>query len=246
MFVVADRFGFSVPWKVMDYGIEGALGETQINSIAAEFTLGLGDLRELSRALAVALDPTMNLIPISRSTATARAAKEVQRAYRKVETAKWMLNDAILRLERLQANPAGDPEGAELLRQTMVLLNYGDRQVSEARRKMAALSRRPHAALLIAPDDKRRLHDGRRELVLDALFSFWGSTGRKLSYTTDPLTSKRRGRLLDFVNSVVACITDPPATLSGETIVTEIGRFRRQQDRHLSVQIDSGSRDQHT
>ena len=51
---------------------------------------------------------------------------------------------------------------------------------------------------------------------------FWDGVGRKLTFTTNHPDSKRVGDLVDFVNSVVGCVTDPPAQLGGETIIAAI------------------------
>ena len=225
-FIAADGFDSSVPWKVMKYGIAGPLSDEQINSIAAEFALGVDDLRRLSQYLGIELHPSQNFIPISRSTAATRAAKEVQRAHKEVETAIKAVNRAISRLEGVQPNPPGSPDSAERFQQVMVLpLKASLKQLIAARSVIDEVSKNPQAALLIAPDDKRRLRDRRRELVLSALFHFWANAGRKLTFTTDPVTSERRGPLIDFVNAVVACVTDPPSTLKGETIVAEIRTY---------------------
>lgn len=226
IFISADGFSSSVPWKVRKYGKRGPLADEQINSIAAEFALGVEDLRRLSGSLGLELHPIRNLISISRSTAAARAAKEVQRARKEVETAIAAVNRAILRLECVQPNPPGGADSAERFQQVMVLpLKASLRQLGAARREINEISKTLQAALLIAPDDKRRLHDRRRESVLRAIFHFWANAGRKLTFTTDPLSSERRGPLIDFVNAVVACVTDPPGTLKAETIVAEIRKF---------------------
>jgi hypothetical protein len=222
LFITADRFSSSVHWKVQRYGVDGPLSDEQIGSIAAEFSLGFDDLRKLSGYLGIALHAPQNLISISRSIAAARAAKEVQRARNEIETAITAVNSAILRLERVQSDSAS-PD----LQQTMVLpLKASLGQLSVARSEIEKGSKRPDEVLLIAPDDKRRLHDRRREHILRALFHFWADAGRNLTLTTDPLTSERRGPLIEFVNAVVACVTEPPSTLKAETIVAELRKFR--------------------
>ncbi len=225
MWISGDGTNSSVPWKIAKYGVAGALGDEQIRSIVAEFALGIDDLRRLSLSLGVSLHPIHNLIPVTRSTATARAVKEVKSAHKKINSAMAAVNSAITGLERVQPE-SGDPGSADRLQRATVLhLKAIFGQLSAALSAVDKLSKNPQALLLIAPNDKRRLHDQRRELVLSALFHFWANAGRKLTFTTDPLTSKRRGPLIDFVNAVVACVTDPPSTLKGESIVTELRKF---------------------
>lgn len=74
--------------------------------------------------------------------------------------------------------------------------------------------------------DKRRARDVRRNIVCTSIFNSWDESGRKLSYSTDPLTSERGGRLFDFVNAVVECISDPPSHLNGETVKIELDEFK--------------------
>lgn len=226
LFIAADGFSSSVPWKVQRYGVDGPLADAQISSVAAEFFFEFDDLRKLSGYLGIALHPSQNLISVSRSIAVARAAKEIQRARNEIETAIRVVSSAILRLERVQS-VSGGPDEAQRLQQAMVLpLQASLSQLSVARSEMEKGSKRPEEVLLIAPDDKRRLHDRRREHILRALFHFWADSGRNLTFTTDPLTSERRGPLIAFVNAVVACVTEPPNTLKAETIVAELRKFR--------------------
>lgn len=229
LFIAADGFDSSIPWKVQKYGVDGPLADAQVNSIAAKFVFEFDDLRKLSGYLGIALHPSQNLISISRSIAAARAAKEVQRARKDIETAIKVVNNAILRLEGVQSG-SGSHDDAQRLQQAMVLpLKASLRQLSVARSEIEEGLKHPNEVLLIAPDDKRCLHDRRRELILRALFRFWADAGRNLTFTTDPLTSERRGLLIAFVNAVVVCVTEPPSTLKAETIVAELRKFTRQE-----------------
>ena len=74
--------------------------------------------------------------------------------------------------------------------------------------------------------DKRRLRDERRRIACKFIFAFWQESGRPLSYSTDPITSVRGSPLVEYVNAVVACISDPPSQLTGETIKFKIEEFK--------------------
>lgn len=63
--------------------------------------------------------------------------------------------------------------------------------------------------------------------VIKSIFISWTKMGRKLTYTTHPDTSERSGRLIEYVNDVVRCISTPPGRLSAETIRKEIDRERK-------------------
>ncbi|WP_299641412.1 hypothetical protein [uncultured Ruegeria sp.] len=85
--------------------------------------------------------------------------------------------------------------------------------------------------------DKQRTRDDRRSVVLWQIFEFWERIGRRVSYNTDGVTSERRGPLVDFVNAVVPLLSNPPATISGETIRNEIRGWRTECDLMASVPI---------
>jgi hypothetical protein len=226
LFIAADGFSSSVPWKVRKYERAGPLSSEQINSISAKFGLGIDDLRQLSVSLGLMLHPAQNLISISRSRAAGRAAKEIKHAHKDVETAVASVKRAIRRLAQVQPD-SSDRNSADRLQQVLLRpLKASLRQLDAARSKIEVAEKSPQPPLLIAPDDKRCLHDRRRELVVNVLLHFWANAGRKLTFTTDPITSERRGPLIDFVNAIVACVTDPPAALKAEAIVAEIRAFR--------------------
>ena len=67
-------------------------------------------------------------------------------------------------------------------------------QLSVARSEIEKGSKRPDGVLLIAPDDKRRLHDRRRELILRALFRGPRSVGLVIFSIAKSCASKRRQR----------------------------------------------------
>lgn len=73
---------------------------------------------------------------------------------------------------------------------------------------------------------KQRRSDYTRGFVCRAIFSAWEKAGRPLSYTSDPITNERKGRLIEFTNEVVACVSTPPSRLHGETIRKEIEAYK--------------------
>jgi hypothetical protein len=48
-----------------------------------------------------------------------------------------------------------------------------------------------------------------------------------VSYTTEPTTSARTGELFEFVNSIVACVTDPVAQISGSTLRKDLDEYKK-------------------
>ncbi|SHM80737.1 hypothetical protein SAMN05443432_1213 [Roseovarius litoreus] len=77
--------------------------------------------------------------------------------------------------------------------------------------------------------DKRRVKDVRREIVVTQIFNMWERSGRKLRYTTDPITSERRGELVEFVNDVVIYLTEPATSIDTDTIKKDLDDFKKYQ-----------------
>lgn len=73
--------------------------------------------------------------------------------------------------------------------------------------------------------DRRKTRDLRREIVCWTTFNFWEENGRKLGYTSDLVRDARGGPLIDFINSIVACMTEPSTTISGETLKMDIEKY---------------------
>jgi hypothetical protein len=66
---------------------------------------------------------------------------------------------------------------------------------------------------------------------MSSIVSFLQMHGRDFGFTShDRDADRRTGPLINFVNAVVPLITDPPSTLSAETIIKDITRFRRSRD----------------
>jgi hypothetical protein len=91
--------------------------------------------------------------------------------------------------------------------------------LAQAERTLQSLSGQPGALVRWEPLDKRELRDRRRDQVLGAIFQFWVDAGRKITFTTDPTTSKRRGEIVEFSQALCLLLTDPPTEIAAETIV---------------------------
>ncbi len=100
------------------------------------------------------------------------------------------------------------------------------------------VSKTPGQALLLRHADKSSIPDHRRAKVLFEIMSFWHSVNPKLTYTTSTSHSERRGELIDFVNAIVGCISDPPGKLIGESIIAAIKLFKMRMDAEMSVLDD--------
>lgn len=227
LFIRADGIRSSVPWKLAEYGDDGALYEEQIQSMAARFEITPDRLRELSRSLGIALDPgaTPNLVSVRISVAARRADEEITRAFREIGTAEEKLYFAIRRLEQVDPETAETNADRQRFREAKKAAMESHRQSMIALRHLDKFDKTLGAVLSPRPTDKRYVPDFRRKRVLGALFQFWVDCGHKLSYTTDPFTSERGGSLIDFINAVIPCLSEPPRSLGGETIIRAIKEF---------------------
>jgi hypothetical protein len=224
IFISADGMKVSAPWRLAEYGPEGPLSDEQIADLARRFDLAPSDLRELSASLGDALSTraTFNLAQVQRSSAAAQAARQLRKARREVIAARTRLADIVRELSRLWVEDPRWPEAA-LLDHARAALISALHQLKEVPPSLDGLLQAKDSVLEFEPIDKRVLTDERRRAVLRAIFRQWYRAGRSLGFTTDvPNQSARRGPLIDFANAVVACVTDPPTELSGETIVKDL------------------------
>lgn len=222
----------AVDAKLLEVNLWDALTADEIDSIAARFDLPREDLATLSRDLAVALNKVVRPISVTlpRETAIKRAQEAMRDAAEDILSASERMVRGIERLEALDTQAAGNRKGAA--RFTALLADYELvlQDIETLHRRLRFLAEAPDVALDLQPADKRKVPDLRRNEVLGCLFVFWSQAGRPLSVTTDPIDNSRRtGALVEFVNAVVRCLTDPRSDLSGDTIFTELVAFKRAQ-----------------
>ena len=103
LFVRVDQPLSSVGWRLSPDDGSGALSVEQTTMLSEKFALEMGALRELSAALAFTLDPknSQNWVPVSRATAAARGATDLQQALRATATARFRVREASMTLNRL-------------------------------------------------------------------------------------------------------------------------------------------------
>lgn len=218
----------SVGWRVRLYTEdEGALTDAQIQQLGTDHGLDIDTLQTLSIGLTIALDPQRQLMRDEmKPLQEARADKEVEAAINELEAALKKLMSVRAKIEAVRFKSlfvyTGAPNASIAQR---VDFDLAIADVASFRRYLAVMLR---GGLISFREisDKRRVKDERRRVVCWFIFKFWQENGRKLSYTTDPDTSERTGPLVEFVNSIVACISDPPGKISGETIKSEIDAFK--------------------
>ena len=206
-----------------------ALTEAQIADLAARFDLTADDLNQLSRRLAAALTPEVEpvLVAVSRAEATRRAEAKMAEACTHLMKASEEALKAFELVEGLSVS--GSARGEERASFDRGRRGHGQvlLDIERLYHRYQALARQTVLLLDLDALDRRTVGDPRRRKILFLLFGFWERAGRPLTITTDPIDNgRRKGLLIDFVNAVVRCITEPAHDLSGETIWMDLKAFR--------------------
>lgn len=174
LFVSADGIRSSAPWRLKDYGRDGALSEDQTQALAGQFDLDARELRGLSVSLGLSLnsEPSFNFVQVRRSKARARANKEIVRALAEVTAAHARLAAAGERLAPLYADAIQDPEGAARFHEARDQLERCETEINALRHTLEAVAKAPRSVLVLDPTDKRHVVDERRRHVLRNIFHF--------------------------------------------------------------------------
>ena len=231
------------PWRLGDYAVELPLSVSQLAELASNHKLEPSILQKLSKHLGYVLNPSDNihLVPASRSRGKKRSADDLSYSAAQIGAVSTRLEEILDRLATLTIDTVD--ESPDLINYDLMLeqLERAYLAATEVRTALEGFAKRPELFLKLEPVDRRVLHDRRRSEVLGAIFQAWVEAGRKISFTTDPLTSKRGGALVLFAQDVCALLTDPPTQISGEAIAKQIiksGRAYRPMSEWLSVFID--------
>jgi hypothetical protein len=232
----------TIKWKKPAAG-QSALDATHVAFLAEQSGIAASDIERLSVTLTVALDARRFLIPDDENPAQRdKGVSEVKRAIAEIQGALEKLLTAQERLELVRFKSPFMHVGVRssfnrdpLPHPAREHLSNLDAAVTNLAAIVGFLKPMNREGLVRYKGvaDRRQTRDQRRRLVFWAIFDFWRSMGRKLSYTTDPTVtaSTRKGALVDFVNAVVGCISDPPAHFSGDVVKTEIEAFNAREER---------------
>ncbi|MCV2867428.1 hypothetical protein OEW28_02170 [Defluviimonas sp. WL0002] len=219
----------SVSWKVFTErsAQTGALEEEDIRRLCQSHDIDEQHMRQLSRELLSTFGPELHLYQPELATDRQRVGqKKLSRAIDLVRSAEGKLHEASRLLSDIGfANPfanAGVPNPRD---QRLQQFDAAIATISECNEFYVRMEQARSARYRATPD-ARKAADVRREILCVTLFNLWQTLGRNLTYTTDPLSGVRSGPLIEFVNDVVQCLTDPPARLNGEAIKRELEDFR--------------------
>lgn len=213
----------TVPWRLRDGNAlpNGALTHWQMQALGSTYGFSASQMVDLSKRVDIGLSRELHMtFPELVDDRARRGRSELESAVKHLAAVKKNLAKAMATIERVRVrSPFRHPdiEHRETLEQA--------REAIDEAVWFYAIAVRENLAIYTAHPDKRRTYDIRREIVCTGIFNVWTEAGRPLSFTTDPITSRRGGPLLEFVNAVVEYITEPPSTLSGEAIRTEIDRY---------------------
>lgn len=206
-----------------------ALTAAEIEDVSARFELPENDLNQLSRRLAASLTPKVEpvLVAVSRTEAMRWAEAKMAEVCTHLMKASEEALKAFDLVQGLTLGGLAEAGVAARLDQTRALHNSVLLDIERIHDRYFALARQTGLLLDLDALDRRTVGDPRRRKILFLLFGFWERTGRPLTITTDPIDNgRRKGPLIDFVNAVVRCITEPARDLSGETIWMDLKAFR--------------------
>ena len=145
---------------------------------------------------------------------------------KRVEREVSQIRDLVARLESTFSTNSKDAaillaakERALLLREAAIGLGN----------KLEKAIETPGCAADMTPTDKRKVWDKRRQYVVETCCYLWIDVGKVPTYTVthyEGTTATRTGELIDFIQSVVEKVTDPPSRLPVDTVCKDIDRFR--------------------
>lgn len=227
LFIGADGLrATDAPWRLKDHGPSGPLSGEQIDGLAKSYGLEPSAVAELSRRLGYVLNPNQNIHVVAASRQNGRkvALAHLQDAAKQLDLMMSRLGVISERLGSLAMETDNGYEHSPAYSQMLDRLEATLQSLTECQPELAEFLRQPERFLKLEPSDKRQLYDQRRNEVLGSVFQTWVDAGRKLSFTTDPVTSKRSGALVEFSQEVCLLLTDPPTLISGETIAKLISK----------------------
>ncbi|MFD1193814.1 hypothetical protein ACFQ3C_03930 [Seohaeicola saemankumensis] len=227
-----DGIAPSVPWRLGSYGNGGALSDSDLLELAKQFDLPTGLLRTLSQQLGFCLDveSEVNLVEVKRSKAIERTGSDIEKALKLTETMEAAAKKLAALLEPLSTQFANSKEDAAILPAARAKAQELCSTITATIDAIDAIRRTSGSAAVMRPFNKVHVWDKRREYVIKTCCHTWSEVRRSITYTSNdaaPKGKKREGPLVDFIQAIVAKVTDPPKELRVETIRKDIDRFKK-------------------
>lgn len=218
-----------LPFRISDYREEGIFTDDEQKALAEKHGLAADLTKELSLLVGNALDCNsyVSFVRISRSRVQRRL--DAGLAGKRLIT-KPMLDDvgsinqvfAALALPHFVHAVGNPPEDIRMAGPPEEIWGTGGRNLAISGPLIPV--KLDVARKVLVPDDYRTEADERRRAVVEQCCYVAMDGGWPLSFSTESSLVKRQrtGRLVDLITDVVRLATDPPNTISGETIVSDI------------------------
>ncbi len=213
----------AIPFKLADYGDEGAFTEDEIQTISARHSLSMDQARELSRLVGYSLDldTRISLVTINRATVESR-----------LQDPKLADRNRDRQLDASEANALFEGFGLKV-----VVINDAEPKTSDSAQtkvpepqtdNMTKVSL-DEAQRILQPNDRRKERDNRRLFIVESCCNVALDAGWPLTYTTDSTVEKnqRGGRLIELIKDVIAMVSQNAQIASGHTLKSDIELVKR-------------------
>lgn len=232
-----DDYRGGIFWPVADYEEKGFFTAAQKDELASRFDLSPELVSKLSHYVGNSLDieSMTNPTRVSRNKAVKaaeEALRQVIRYARQDERRQKKLVEVILACDALFAETRAD---AAVLGKAQSLARTPECSLTDLLEGADAVLARPGSAAILAPADRRKIQDGRRQHIVRSCCYVWMEAARPLTYTTHPFGSsheRRSGPLFDLIRDVMSMVIPNGKHPSDETIRKDIDRFQDLIQRH--------------
>lgn len=209
-YLSADGIRRSAAWRLGDHGADGPLPTDLRRELAERFSFSEEQMLELSRSIGEVLNPERRpyLAEVDTQKARSRGKDKLSKTMKLLSDAGTLVDRAEAELDSIDSRSDQNSFGRDPIQQmrrqlrdivgALLTISVG----LDERLDHPQLVAREHTAI-------KKIRDQRRIWILDCIFELRERNPGKLGYTTDPGTSKRSGKLFDFVNAIVAAIADP-------------------------------------
>ncbi len=232
IYLPMDGIRVSAPWRLELYDNRGALSQDDLSELKSRFSLPTEILNTLSQQVGYCLDiqSTVNLVEVNLEKAIERAATSLEEAARlakRLEADAKKIQELISPLETSFARNEEHSAALDALQNSVNAAKNASLGLHDA---IDLVIKTPGAAADMSPLDKRHVWDKRRQAVVETCCYAWLDAGRQLTFTTisdGSQPEKRQGHLIDFIQAIVAKVTDPTAYLPPETLRKDIDRLKK-------------------
>jgi hypothetical protein len=215
-------------WVVRSRGSEGALTDAQVYRLATEFGLSEDCLRCLSKDIAHPLSPEFfvgDIVKVLKQQD--KSSAEIDKLIKNIRQAEIRLIKATAQIRETSIQFPNVGQGIEDPNIWLTTELGMSTQNVQFIRRLLEKSTKKYSASYFGEPDKRSNRDHRQGSVLFAIFDAWKASGRKVTISTNAVTSERTGPLVDFADAVISCVTNPVIQLKGETVWQAIKRWQK-------------------